>query len=396
MNGAQPSPSGEAGSGDAGPRERSGVAASHSGAEPDAYRLAGVDYATLDAAKRAAQRAALATSPGPRCRGATIDDATRGEPATLLEVDGTLLAVVLECLGTKSQIAAAVEAMTGDGHWDAVGYDTVAAAVNDCCCLGALPLAVNVYFATGSATWYDGARHGALVEGFRRACEDAGAAWTGGESPTLGGVVAPGAIDLAASVLGRVPAGCRPWRGEDLRPGDEIVLVASSGLHANGASLARRLAGELPAGYATVLSSGRSFGDALLEPSVIYVPLVEALLAAGVPVRYASHITGHGLRKLMRAEAKLTYRVSELPAVPEVLAFLAEHSGMVARDAYGTFNMGAGFALFCAAGSGAAAVGRASLLGLAALVAGVVEEGPRRVVLEPLGITYEGGDLDLR
>jgi phosphoribosylformylglycinamidine cyclo-ligase len=366
------------------------------GSAGDAYRAAGVDYETLDAAKRAAQHAARSTSWLATRRGALVDDTTRGEPATLIEVGGTTLAVVLECLGTKSLIAAAVEEATGDGHWDAVGYDTVAAAVNDCCCLGALPLAVNAYFATGSARWYGARRHEALVEGFRRACEDAGAAWTGGESPTLAGVLEPDAVDLAASVLGRVPAGAEPWRGEQLRAGDEIVLVASSGLHANGASLARQLAASLPGGYATQLPGGRMFGEALLDPSLIYVPLVEALVARGVAVRYASHITGHGLRKLMRAGSALTYRVRRLPPVPEVLRFLADRSGLDSHQAYGTLNMGCGFALFCAPGGGAQAVETAAALGLTALVAGSIEEGPRRVVLEPVAAEYDGAELDLR
>jgi phosphoribosylformylglycinamidine cyclo-ligase len=379
-----------------GRRSHVAVSAPRGPSGTDAYRLAGVDYDTLDRAKRAAQAAALTTSDAPRRRGALVDDSTRGEPATLIEVGGALLAVVLECLGTKSLIAAAVEESGGDPHWDAVGYDTVAAAVNDCCCLGALPLAVNAYFAVGSSSFYDGARHAALVAGFRSACEDAGAAWTGGESPALGGVVEPAAIDLAASVLGRVPAGSRPWRGSDLRPGDEIVLVASSGLHTNGASLARHLAGELPQGYATPLPSGRSFGDALLEPSLLYAPLVEALIASKAEVHYASHITGHGLRKLMRAGGELTYRVCALPAPPEVLAFLAERSALAPPEAYGTLNMGVGFALFCATGAGSSVVARARSLGLSALAGGLVEEGPRRVVLEPVGVSYAGEELELR
>ena len=368
----------------------------------DAYRRAGVDYATRDAGKLVAQRAAAATSPYPLRRGAAVDDATRGEPATLLDIDGSTFAVVLECLGTKSLIAAALEEATGDGHWDAVAYDTVAAAVNDCACLGALPLAVNAYFATGSAAWYGGggdagaSRHAALVEGWRHACEDAGAAWTGGESPTLSGVIEPSGIDLAASVLGRVPVGCRPWRAADLRPGDEIVLVASSGLHANGASLARSLAAELPGGYAATLPSGATFGQALLTPSLIYVPLVEALLGGGEEVHYASHITGHGLRKLMRAPAELTYRVGELPEVPEVLAFLAEGCQLAPHEAYGTLNMGVGLALFCATGSASPVAALARSLGLGAICAGIVEEGPRRVVLEPVGVTFGGEELALR
>ncbi len=96
-----------------------------------------------------------------------------------------------------------------------------------------------------------------------------------------------------------------------------------------------------------------------------------------MPVHYASHVTGHGLRKLMRAERELTYRVRALPPVPEVLSFLSSRAGLDAREAYGTLNMGAGFSLFVAEGAGVAAVAAAGEAGHDALVAGVVEEGRR-------------------
>ena len=92
--------------------------------------------------------------------------------------------------------------------------------------------------------------------------------------------------------------------------------MASSGLHANGASLARLLAARLPDGYATELGDGTSFGEALLEPSVMYVGLVDALLEEELPLSYISHITGHGLLKLMRPTRALTYRIDRLPEVP--------------------------------------------------------------------------------
>ncbi|HUY30964.1 MAG TPA: AIR synthase-related protein [Acidimicrobiales bacterium] len=361
-----------------------------------AYERAGVDYATLDAAKRAALASALSTTAFAVPRGAHLDDASRGEPAVVVEVAGVTIGFVLECLGTKSTIARDYETLTGTDRFDAIGYDTVAAVVNDCCCVGALPFVVNAYFATGSASWYSGTRHASLVAGFRRACEDAGAAWGGGESPTLAGLVADEAIDLAGSAVGLVPATVRPLLGAALEPGDEIVLVASSGLHANGASLARAVAGRLSEGLLAPLASGRSFGDALLDESVVYVSLVERALERGIGLHYASHVTGHGLRKLMRADRELTYRVERLPAVPEVLAFLAEAAELSARDAYGTLNMGAGFACFVAPGDGATLVEVARDLGYRAEVSGTVESGPRRVVLEPLDVTYDADELELR
>jgi phosphoribosylformylglycinamidine cyclo-ligase len=360
------------------------------------YRTAGVDYDVLDAGKRLAMSSALATSALMAARGGRALDASRGEPAFVFELGERTLAFVVEGLGTKSMIARAVLEGSGANRFADVAYDTVAAIANDLSCVGALPLVINAYFATGSSEWYGEAeRSRALVEGWRRGCEDAGAAWGGGESPSLPGLVAEEEIELAGAAVGAVPEGRGAILGEQLAPGDEIVLVAASGLHANGASLARLIAGRLEHGYATRLPGGASFGEALLEPSVMYVPLVSALLERSVPVTYLSHVTGHGLLKLMRAQRELTYRIEALPPVPEVLAFLVEQAGLDTAAAYSTFNMGSGFAVYCAAGAGEGVVSAAESLGLAALVAGRVEEGPRRVVLDAVGITFEGEELAL-
>ncbi len=174
------------------------------------------------------------------------------------------------------------------------------------------------------------------------------------------------------------------------------MLVASSGLHANGASLARRVAAGLPQGLLTPLPGGTTFGEALLAPSVLYVELIRRLLGdADVRLTYLSHITGHGLLKLMRPRRELTYRIRALPPVPPVLAFLAAQAGLDPAAAHSTLNMGAGFAVYCRPGGGARAVEHARALGLEALVAGAVEEGPRRVILEPLGVTYADDQLAL-
>src|ERR671920_1987673 len=90
--------------------------------------------------------------------------------------------------------------------------------------------------------------------------------------------------------------------------------------------------------------------DALLAPSVIYVPLVAELRRRKIRPSYLAHVTGHGLRKLMRAPGDFVYVVDDLPPVPPVLSFLAEQAGMSERDAYGTFNMGAGWAVYVPAG----------------------------------------------
>jgi len=361
-----------------------------------AYRAAGVDYGALDAGKRGALARALPTSSQLARAGGQAIDASRGEPAFVFRWGGVTLAHVLECLGTKSVLARQLEGTLGPAAFAAVAYDTVAAVVNDLCCVGALPLVVNAYFATGSSQWYAAAeRHEALLEGWQRGCLDAGATWGGGESPSLSGLVSEPDVELAGSAVGAVPQGREPILGEALAPGDEIVLVASSGLHANGASLARSVAAQLPDGYATRLRDGRSLGEALIEPSIIYVPLVRALLESGLDVHYLSHITGHGLLKLMRPSRELTYRISQLPEAPEVLTFLAGQAGLSPSAAYSTFNMGAGFAVYCPSGSGGEVVRLAAETGLRAQVAGRVEEGPRRVVLEEPGVTFESQDLKL-
>jgi phosphoribosylformylglycinamidine cyclo-ligase len=360
------------------------------------YRDAGVDYEALDEAKRLAMAKALSTSPLLSGRGASALDASRGEPAFAFELDGRTLAFVVEGLGTKSIIARQVLQEQGIDRFADIAYDAVAAIVNDLCCVGALPLVVNAYFATGSSEWYrEGARAQALLEGWRRACADAGCAWGGGESPSLPGLVDEREIELAGAAVGVVPEGREPILGEQLGPGDEIVLVASSGLHANGASLARLVAGRLTGGYATALPSGATLGEALLEPSVMYVGLVGAVLEQGLPLTYISHITGHGLLKLMRRPKPLRYRIWKLPQTPEVLSFLVAQAGLQSKAAYSTFNMGAGCALYCATGAGAAIVKLAGDLGLEACVAGAVEEGPREVILEPVGVRFGGGELEL-
>jgi phosphoribosylformylglycinamidine cyclo-ligase len=362
-----------------------------------AYGAAGVDYQTLDAGKRNALTEALATSPALLSApgGGRAVDASRGEPAFVFQAGGQTLAFVVEGLGTKSMIARACEDQLGAHGFHAVAYDTVAAIVNDLCCVGAVPLVVNAYFATGASDWYSSAdRQAGLLAGWRRGCEDAGATWGGGESPALSGLVSTDEIELAGSAVGLVASGS-PILGAELTDGDEIVLVDSSGLHANGASLARRIAAALPEAYHSKLPSGVTFGRALLEPSMIYVPLVRALLDSDLHVHYLSHITGHGFLKLMRPRAAFTYQIDALPEIPEVLSFLVQRAEMSAAEAYQTFNMGAGFAVYCEAGEGEKVIALADACGLRAHLAGHVVAGPRRVLLPGLGVSFESDALDL-
>ncbi len=360
------------------------------------YREIGVDYDVLDAGKRMAIATALTTSSFALPRGAEAVDSSRGEPAFVMKFGDTHFAMVLECLGTKSTLAKEVENGIGVNHFDWIGFDSVAAIVNDLCSTGALPLAVNAYFATGSPGFYSAPeRFASLVQGWRAACEESGAIWGGGESPMLNGIIADNEIELAGCAVGFVPQGFDPLTGDRIAAGDQIVLVASSGLHTNGSSLARAAAAAA-GGYDVTLSDGSRIGDALLTPSVLYVKLLEALYATGTKLSYASIVTGHGLRKVMRANRSFTYRITQLLPVPLSLQFIADVLELDLRQAYETLNMGVGIALFCRADDSDEIIRIATDLGYMAIVGGVVEPGPRRVVIEPIDVTFSDEDLRLR
>lgn len=361
------------------------------------YSSAGVDYRRIDALKVRAQQAARATARHLAARGCGEIERSRGESAYIVEAGGVLLASVTECLGTKVLVADAVRPITGRTHYDALAQDTIAMAVNDLITVGASPLSIQAYWAAGSSQWFaDAQRMSDLVAGWQAACDVCRVAWGGGETPALAGVVEKDCIDLAASCCGIVPTRERLTLGERLAPGDAIVLLAASGIHANGVSLARKLAERLPQGYATQIGGGRTFGEALLDPTVLYAPVLEAIWAAGIVPHYCVNVTGHGWRKLMRHAAALTYRILRVPPVPPVLEFMQREGPLAAREAYGSLNMGAGFALFVAAAEAEAAVQAAQRAGIEAWVAGRVETGPRRVIVEPLRLLYEATDLELR
>ena len=360
----------------------------------DQYKEAGIDYGVLDAAKRLALSQAIATSPQLEAHGGRAHDGSRGQSAFTFEFGGQTLALVVEGLGTKAMLARQYLDATGKDFFGAMAYDTVAAIVNDLCSVGAVPLVVNAYFSTGDAAWLEGGpQFESLVKGWRKACEDAGATWGGGESPALPGLVAPNDVELAGSAVGVVPR--EPLLGDALQPGDEIVLVESSGLHANGASLARMLVDRHPDGVRAAMPDGTSFVEAVLTPSILYARLVARLIDDDVPVSYFSHITGHGFLKVMRPLRPLTYRLRELPPVPPVLEFMADQLDMDPRAAYTTLNMGAGYAVYCRPGAADRVVEIALEQGLAAWTSGVVEEGPRRVVIEPVDVTLEGDEMVL-
>ena len=124
--------------------------------------------------------------------------------------------------------------------------------------------------------------------------------------------------------------------------------------------------------------------------------MTEALWRAGIVPHYSANITGHGWRKLLRHPKALTYRITQVPPVPKVLAFIAQQAGHDAQEAYSTFNMGAGFALFVASGDAQRCVDIAGAQGVDAWIAGRVEAGPKQLLIEPLGLRFGDDALNLR
>jgi len=364
---------------------------------PLSYAQSGVVYDLIDPLKVAAQRAAAATGGHLAAHGFAEVAASRGESAYVVDVGPFYLASIVECLGSKALVADEMQRLTGRSFYGAIAQDTIAMAINDLITVGATPLVVQAYWAAGGSDWFgDAERAQSLVAGWKQACDICGVAWGGGETPALAGIVEAGRIDLAASCTGIINPKERLSVGDRLGAGDAIVLLASSGIHANGLSLARKLVERLPEGYLTPIDGGQSYGEALLAPTTLYSPVTEALHQAGVRLHYCANITGHGWRKLLRHPKELTYRIHTVPPVPPVLGFIQRLARQDDAEAYGTLNMGAGFALFVAAADAERTVAIARAQGVAAWAAGVVLAGPKRLLLEPLGVEYGDGALQLR
>jgi phosphoribosylformylglycinamidine cyclo-ligase len=361
------------------------------------YDQAGVQYDLIDPLKVAAQRAAAATGAHMAGHGYTEVPESRGESAYVVDVGPFYVASIVECLGSKTLVADEMQKLTGRPWYAGIAQDTIAMAINDLITVGATPLVVQAYWAAGGSEWFtDAARAQDLVAGWKAACDICKVAWGGGETPALAGIVEAGRIDLAASCTGLIKPKERISLGENMGPGDAIVLLASSGIHANGLSLARKLAERLPQGYLTEIEPGLSYGQALLAPTTLYSPVTEALWAAGVRTHYAANITGHGWRKLLRHPKELTYRIHTVPPVPAVLRSIQQWAQHDDEEAYGTFNMGAGFALFVKAEDAEKTVAISQACGVPARVAGHVEAGAKRLHIEPINVTFGGDALQLR
>lgn len=317
------------------------------------YAGVGVDYEAMDPFKRMCQEAGLLTAENIFRLGLREVEASRGESAYLVESEDCYFAHVEEGLGTKNLVADAIAPYFNPLVYSWISQCCVAMIVNDIITLGALPVSVAMHLAVGSSDWFkDEERSEALVNGWRNACFLSRCVWGGGETPTLKGIVNPETFVLSGSAFGIIKPKSRLIKG-NIQDGDAIVLFGSSGIHANGLTLAREIAAKLPDGFLTPIQKpkgkitlGDTYGGNLLAPTVIYVPLVEDCLEAGIDIHYAVNITGHGWRKLMRHPGNFAYIIEKISRPQPIFRFIQKHGPVSDQEAYGNLNMGAGFALY--------------------------------------------------
>jgi phosphoribosylformylglycinamidine cyclo-ligase len=335
------------------------------------YRDAGVD---IDAADRLvsgiAKLAAKTRIPGvlsgvgPFAASFAVPKGMR-EPVMVSSTDG---------VGTKLAVAQLL------GRHDTIGIDLVAMNANDLVTTGARPLFFLDYFAVGSLKGIDGQ---AVVSGIAEGCRRAGMALVGGETAEMPGFYKPGEYDLAGFCVG-IAERKKMIDGRKVRAGDVVLGLDSTGLHSNGYSLARRALGattkkgllrRMPGLDGTV-------GDALLEPTAIYVKPLLALLAK-VDVHGMAHITGGGLPgNLVRALPAGVRAVIDRAAMPTLSVFeLVRERGRISRaEMDRTFNCGVGFTLLVGAADVAKTTALLKRHGVTARPIGMLEKGRRGVV----------------
>jgi phosphoribosylformylglycinamidine cyclo-ligase len=328
----------------------------------DAYRRAGVD---LEAASRAVDliREVAGSASRPEVTSSV------GGFAGLVDLgDGRLLAASTDGVGTKLEIARAL------GKLDTVGIDCVAMSANDVVCTGAEPLFFLDYVAVEKLVPEEVST---IVGGVAEGCRQAGCALLGGETAEHPGTMMAGSLDLAGFCVGLV-------RVEDVldprlvRPGDVLLGFRSSGLHANGFSLVRRVIHEAGLDLGEFLPLlGRTLGEELLEPTLIYVRPVLELSRAGL-IRSAAHITGGGLMEnLPRAlPPGLGAAVDTSAWTPQpIFELLARAARVELADLFGVLNMGIGLVVVSPASDAGEAIEIAEGSGWTVSVLGAVREG---------------------
>jgi phosphoribosylformylglycinamidine cyclo-ligase len=304
----------------------------------DSYAAAGVDTSQADRAVDALV-GVLRTIELDRPSASVLPS---GHYASVLRVAPNLgIAVSTDGVGSKIVVAEQADRL------ETVGIDCVAMNVNDLICIGAEPIAMLDYLAVEQADPEALAR---IAVGLKAGAELAGVEIPGGELAVLPELIrghpSPGGFDLCGTAFGTVALDAIVT-GDEARPGDAIIGLPSSGLHSNGYTLARRALledGGLTLSDRPPALDGRSVADALLEPTVIYVRAVLELLRSDIPVHGLAHITGGGLRNLLRLGGeRLGFAIDQPLPVPGICTLIAEVGDVPAAEMWDVFNMGCGF-----------------------------------------------------
>jgi phosphoribosylformylglycinamidine cyclo-ligase len=248
-----------------------------------------------------------------------------------------ILVAATDGVGTKVKIAVATQ------RHDTIGIDLVAMSVNDLVVQGAEPLFFLDYFACGKLDPEVGA---AVVKGVAAACKEARCALIGGETAEMPGIYQAGDYDLAGFAVGAV-ARDKLLPRKDIAPGDAVIGLASSGVHANGFSLVRRIvaAAGLPWDAPAPFERSRQLGEALLTPTRLYVQSCLAAIRATGAVKALAHITGGGfvdnIPRVLPQGLAVALDLDRVPVHP-VFKWLAAAGGVSEREMLRTFNCGIG------------------------------------------------------
>jgi phosphoribosylformylglycinamidine cyclo-ligase len=314
----------------------SGPAGSPGRGQPAAasYRDAGVDIEAGETAVRL-MRDAVARAARPEVIGGIGGFAGLFDASKLAGYRHPLLATSTDGVGTKVVIAQRL------GRYGTVGIDLVAMVVDDLVSCGAEPLFMTDYVVFGALR---AERAAEVVAGVAEGCVRAGCALLGGETAEHPGHLGPDGFDLAGAATGVVEADAVLGPGR-VRPGDVVIALASSGLHSNGYSLARKIIGDAGLALEDIPPElAQPLGEELLTPTVIYAPDCLAL-AAGCDVHAFAHVTGGGLaanlaRVLPPGTGAVLARGTWTP--PPVFALLAGHGNVPQPEMERVFNMGVG------------------------------------------------------
>ncbi|WP_210487321.1 phosphoribosylformylglycinamidine cyclo-ligase [Microvirga antarctica] len=253
-----------------------------------------------------------------------------------------ILVAANDGVGTKVKIA------IDTGIHDTIGIDLVAMCVNDIIVQGAEPLFFLDYFATGKLTPEIGV---AIVKGIAAGCVQAGCALVGGETAEMPGLYARGDYDLAGFAVGAAERGTLLPKG--VVAGDVLIGLPSSGVHSNGFSLVRRIveASGLPWDAPAPFAPGRSLGQALLDPTRIYVKPLLSALKAGAGIKALAHITGGGfpdnIPRVLPDGVGVLLDLDAIP-VPPVFGWLSRTGGVTEAEMLRTFNCGIGMIVVAA------------------------------------------------